>query len=230
MKRQQKNKFLMLDAVASYLSGNQSVTANIPVIALNTARLISIQDTIRSYEELQSNAARVAVAKKAEARQKAQYAGVAFAGKLYSLGIQTHSTELISKYEVTISEFREDRDVILVTKLIAMKDDVRDNLDALGPHGITRKTYEEFSDIVDKYVTAVGKRESSYAERSAALKSIDVLFNDASLVLKTLDRLIEEYRTKNPNFFNGYKSTRGIRDLGHRYKTIPEATQQPNQQ
>ena len=200
----------MLDAVASYLSGNQSVTANIPVIALNTARLISIQDTIRSYEELQSNAARVAVAKKAEARQKAQYAGVAFAGKLYSLGIQTGSAELRNKYEVTISEFREDRDVILATKLIAMKDDVRDNLDALSPHGITRESYEEFSDIVDKYVTAVGKRESSYAERSAALKSIDALFNDASLVLKTLDKLVEEYRTKNPNFFNGYKSTRGI--------------------
>ncbi|MBK6506252.1 MAG: hypothetical protein IPG02_11430 [Ignavibacteria bacterium] len=69
----------MLDAVASYLRGNQSVTANIPVIAENTARLISIQDTIRSFEELQSSAARVAVAKKAEARQKAQYAG-RFAG------------------------------------------------------------------------------------------------------------------------------------------------------
>ena len=92
----------MLDAVASYLSGNQSVTANIPVIAENTARLISIQDTIRSFEELQSSAARVAVAKKAEARQKAQYAGVAFAGKLYSLGTQTGKIELRKKYEVTI--------------------------------------------------------------------------------------------------------------------------------
>ena len=56
----------MIDAVASYLSGNQTVTANVPVIAENTARLISIQDTIRSYEELQTNAARVAVAKSDE--------------------------------------------------------------------------------------------------------------------------------------------------------------------
>lgn len=230
MKRHQKNKFLMIDAVASYLSGNQSVTASIPVIAENTARLISIQDTILSFEELQSSAARVAVAKKAEARQKAQFAGVAFAGKLYSLGVQTGNAELINKYEVTISEFRDDRDVILTTKLLAMKDDVQDNLDALGPQGITRESFEEFSEIVDKYVTAVGKRESSYAERSAALKSIDSLFNDASLILKTLDKLIEEYRTKNPNFFNGYKSVRGIRDLGHRYRSVPEATQQPNQQ
>lgn len=220
----------MIDAVASYLSGNQTVTANVPVIAENTARLISIQDTIRSYDELQTNAARVAVAKKAEARQKAQYAGVAFAGKLYSLGIQIGSAELINKYEVTISDFREDRDVILTAKLLNMKDDVRDNLDSLWTHGITPESYEEFSVIVDKYVTAVGKRETSYAERSAAVKSIDALFNDASLVLKTLDKLVEEYRTKNPNFFNGYKSVRGIRDLGHRFKTIPEATQQPNQQ
>jgi hypothetical protein len=230
MRRHQKNKYLMLDAVASYLSGNQSVTANIPVIAENTARLISIQDTIRSYEELQSNAARVAVAKKAAARQKAQFAGVAFAGKLYSLGIQTGSTELRKKYEVTISDFREDRDVILATRLIAIKDDVLENLDALGPHGVNRETYDEFSGIVDNYVTAVGKKETSYAERSAAVKSIDSLFNDASLVLKTLDRLIEEYRTKNPNFFNGYKSARGIRNLGHRYKTVPETAQQPIQQ
>ena len=94
MRRHQKNKYLMLDAVASYLRGNQSVTANIPVIAENTARLISIQDTIRSYEELQSNAARVAEAKKAEANQKAQYACVAFAGELKSLGTEQVSKDL----------------------------------------------------------------------------------------------------------------------------------------
>ncbi|MBK6876537.1 MAG: hypothetical protein IPG99_08835 [Ignavibacteria bacterium] len=95
MRRHQKNKYLMLDAVASYLRGNQSVTANIPVIAENTARLISIQDTIRSYEELQSNAARVAVAKKAAARQKAQFAGVALPGS---------STALVLKQGVRNSE------------------------------------------------------------------------------------------------------------------------------
>lgn len=230
MKRHQKNKFLMIDSVASYLSGNQTVTANVPVIAVNTARLISIQEKIHSYEELQSNAARAAVAKKAEARRKAQFAGASIAGKLYSLGVQTGSAELTSAYEVTISDFKEDRDVMLTIKLLAMKDDVLDNLDALGPYGITRESYEEFSEIVDKYVSAVSKKETSYAERSAALKSINTLFNDASLVLKTLDRLIEDYRTKNPNFFYGYKSVRGIRDLGHRYRTVPEAPQQPNQQ
>ena len=85
----------MIDAVASYLSGNQSVTANVPVIAEGMAKLISIQDSIRSYEELQSSIAKVSSAQKAEARQKAEFAGSAFAGKLYSFGINTGNTERV---------------------------------------------------------------------------------------------------------------------------------------
>ncbi len=220
----------MIDAVASYLSGNQSVTANVPVIAEGMAKLISIQDSIRSYEELQSSVAKVSSAQKAEARQKAEFAGSAFAGKLYSFGINTGNTEIIKKYEMTISDFRIAGDVMLVTKLLAIKDDVRINLSALGSHGINQESYEEFAATVDKYVTSVGKKETSYAQRSAAVKSISALFDEASEALKSLDKLVEEYRSKNPNFFNGYKSARGIKDFGYRSKAVPESTQNQNQQ
>lgn len=230
MKRHERNKLLMIDAVASYLSGNQSVTANVPVIAEGMAKLISIQDSIRSYEELQSNIAKVSSAQKAEARQRAEFAGSAFAGKLYSFGINIGNTEIIKKYEVTISDFRIAGDVMLVTKLLAIKDDVRNNLSALGSHGITQESYEEFAATVDKYVISVGKKETSYAQRSAAVKSISALFDEASETLKSLDKLVEEYRSKNPNFFNGYKSARRIKDFGYRSKAVPESTQNQNQQ
>jgi hypothetical protein len=230
MKRHEKNKLLMIDAVVSYLSGNQSVTANVPVIANRIAKLISIQDSIRNYEQLQSSIARVSSAKKAEAREKAEFAGNTFAGKLYSHGIETGNTEFTKKYEVTISDFRIIGDVILVTKLLEIRDDVRDNLNALGSHGITQEVYDEFAATVDNYVASVGNKETSYAERSAAVKSITALFDQASETLKTLDKLIEEYRTKNPNFFNGYKSARGIKDFGYRSKAVPEATQNPKEQ
>jgi len=118
----------------------------------------------------------------------------------------------------------------LVTKLLAIKDDVRDNLNALASHGITQQVYDEFAATVDNYVTSVGVKETSYAERSAAVKSITDLFDQASESLKTLDKLIEEYRTKNPNFFNGYKSARGIKDFGYRSKAVPEATQNQKEQ
>ncbi len=220
----------MIDAVASYLSGNQSVTANVPVIAEGMAKLISIQDSIRSYEELQSSIAKVSSAQKAEARQKAEFAGSAFAGKLYSFGINTGNTEIVKKYEVTISDFRTAGDVMLVNRLLAIKDDVRDNLSALASHGITQESYDEFEATVDNYVTSVGKKETSYAERSAAVKSISALFDEASETLKTLDKLVELYRSKNPNFFNGYKSVRGIRDLGIRRKAVPESPENNTQQ
>lgn len=230
MKKHQKNKLLMIDAVVSYLSGNQSVTASVPVIAERIAKLTSIQDSIRSYEELQTSIAKVSSAKKAEAREKAEFAGNTFAGKLYSYGIQTGNMEFTKKYEATISDFRIIGDVTLVTKLLAIKDDIRDNLNVLGSHGITQELYDEFAATVENYISSVGNKETSYAERSAAVKSITALFDEASETLKTLDKLVEEYRTKNPNFFNGYKSVRGIKDLGYRSKAVPEATQSPKEQ
>lgn len=230
MKRHERNKLLMIDAVVSYLSANQAVTANAPVIAERMSKLDSIGDSIRSYEEMQSHIARASSAKKSEARKKAEFAGAAFAGKLYSLGVNTGNTDLKEKYFLTVSDLRNTADVLLVNKLNAVREDVSNNLSSLGSYGIAQADFDKYSEIADAYEESVGKKETSYAQRSAAVKSIGELFDEAAATLKALDRDIEEYRIKEPNFFNGYKSARGIRDLGYRSKALPEAIQNQKEQ
>lgn len=220
MRNHEKNRFQMIDSVVSYMSGNQSVTAHIPVIAEKVSQLTSIQNSIRSFEETRISEAKASAFAKMQARKKAEQAGSSFAAKLYDLGIKTGNSVLISKYDVTISDFRSTRDVTLVVKILAIKDDIGIHLSDLALYGVTQEVYDEYTAIVENYIASAVQKESSFAGRSAAIKSMAILFDEALVILKTLDRLVGEFRDKNPSFFHGYNSARTIRDVRSRIKAV----------
>lgn len=220
----------MVDAVVSYLTGNQSVTSTVPAISEQLARLAGIQEKIRTFDEVQFSIAKVSVANKAQARSEAEKVSSAVAGKLYNFGKKTGNNDLTERFNLTISDFRNYRDVDLVSRLAAMKEIVNANFSELGTYGIDQEKLQSFNTTVDQYIGSVGNREISYAEKKAARRSISQLFVEAGETLQALDKLVEEYRDSHSNFFNGYKSARGIRDLGNRKKAVPESPENNTQQ
>ena len=210
----------MIDSVVSYMSGNQSVTAHIPVIAEKVNQLTSIQNSIRSFEETRLIQAKASAFAKLQARKKSEQAGSSLAAKLYDLGIKTGNSVLISKYDVTISDFKRARDVTLVVLILGIKDDIGSYLSDLSAYGVTQEAFDEYAAIVDSYIASAVQKESAFAGRSAAIKSVASLFDEAAEILRTLDRLVGEFRDKNPNFYNGYNSARTIKDVRFRNKAV----------
>lgn len=210
----------MIDAVVGFLNSNQSVTAHAPVIAEKVNQLITIQDNIRSFDEARISNSKAAALAKENARVKARQAASTFAAQLYDFGVKTGNTDLISKYDVTLSEIRSTRDVMFVVQILGIKDDIGRHLSDLAPYGVTQEVYSEYIATVDEFIASAAHKESSFAGRSAAIRSVASLFEEASMILKTLDRLVGEFRDKNPNFFDGYNSARTIKDVRFKNKEV----------
>jgi hypothetical protein len=224
MNKRQKNKLQMLDAVQAYLSTHRSVFAEFPAIDERLAELKKAHEKISAKEDFQLTAAVASTAEKSQTRINAEITGSSLAGILYDFGKKTGNTEFISKYDVNISYLMSIRDVNLVIFLNALISDTEANKEELTDYEINTETIAGFIQKFNAYFNAVSSKERVAAEKRAAVQSIAGSFSDADEILRSLDKLVEKYRNTDPEFFNGYKSARTIKDLGMRRKAIPETT------
>ncbi|MBK6876397.1 MAG: hypothetical protein IPG99_08065 [Ignavibacteria bacterium] len=139
---------------------------------------------------------------------------------MYDFGKKTGNNEFISKYDVNISYLISIRDDDLVIFLNALISDTEANKDELADYAINDQTIAGFIQKFNSYFKAVSSKERVAAEKRAAIQSISGNFRYADELLRSLDKLVEKYRNIDPEFFNGYKSARTIKDLGMRRKAI----------
>lgn len=213
----------MLDTVLTYLSANRSVFTDIPAIGDKLIELQSAHDTISAKEDFQINITVTSSYTKNEARRNAETAGTALAGILYNYGTKTGNGELISKYDVNKSQFGKMRDVSLIILLSAIKEEASRILAELTQYGLNDTLLEEHVRKFNAYFAAASSKESNTAMRKSANKEIEDIFYDADKTLREIDKLIESFRDKQREFFNGYKAARAIKDVGVKRKALPDA-------
>lgn len=215
----------MLDTVLTYLGSNRSVFTDIPAIGDKLIELQSAHDTISAKEDFQISIIVASSYTKAEARRIAETAGTALAGILYNYGIKTGNGELISKYDVNISQFSKMRDVSLIILLNSVKEEASRNIAKLAQYGLNDSLLEEHVQKFNSYFASASAKESNTAMRKSANKEITDIFYDADKTLREIDKLVESFRDKHREFFNGYKAARAIKDVGVKRKALPEAIQ-----
>lgn len=65
-----------------------------------------------------------------------------------------------------------------------------------------------------RHSKALGAQDTGGAEKKKARnKSLSTLIKDADSVLDSIDKLMENYKNSNEEFYAGYKTARVIKDL-----------------
>ena len=226
MLKKQQNRLSMFEAVHSYLKENESAFAGTSelVDAMNTLR--AKIDGIIEVEDLRSNVSKGRTSLKNETRNAAITSGNALAGAMYALGKKTKNVTLVDKANVTISALDSMRDIELVLFLNSTKELAMSYLQELSGFGITAEKFEEFKQKFNLYFEALSARESSRATRMSALRTLAANFTETEELLKSINKLVESYRTSNKQFFNGYIAARSVRDVGSRKKKQPDTSGQ----
>jgi hypothetical protein len=78
----------------------------------------------------------------------------------------------------------------------------------------------------EAYENALETKEGSYSVRTSANQALHEAFDQADLILNTrIDPLMEQFRKKEPEFYNAYTQARWIKSLGggHKAKQEPAA-------
>ncbi len=223
MTKHEENVFSMYNAVDALLKSNTSKTESVPALKLSaenfSVKLSEIQDKDSEFKDV--TAGKTITKRNGEDEMIDAILPVSAAVSVYAK--INNMEDLKAIFNVTISELRRMRDQDLLEKaksIYAKADGLKSELTT---YGVTEEMITELNNKIGLYNSSIAKKDTSFAERSAARKALSMLFDAANDILKEeLDNLIELFRESDRDFYNQFKSARVIKDLGMRKAKQPE--------
>ena len=208
----------MLATVHAYVTENSAVYSDTEEFVSGIAKLKNLLDLIKDKEDERSTVATGKTKDKNVTRKSVSDFAVMVAGAIYAYGKKSENVFLTEKVNISATFLASLRNHDLVIVLESIEKLAEDNSAAIVPFGITAEKLSEFKARVTQYSKALNAKDSSGASKSSAGKSLRMLFRESDDLLDTLDKLVEGYSESNPEFYNGYKSARVVKNLGIRHE------------
>ncbi len=213
MNTTQTNKLRAYQAVDLVLESNQSIWESLPAFATAVGEFTAILPEIQALAQTQAS-------REGAANEKA-YALAALGDAAFEIGAAVHA------YAVTTHDFalegRVDfsRTFVIAGREAAVLARVRDihaaatvQLTNLGDYGITQAKLTAFKKKIDAFEAALAKPRQQIVTGSAATQNLQAQFNEADAILsKRLDKLVVQFKTSAPDFFNAYQTARSVVDI-----------------
>lgn len=218
MIKNQKNKYTMYESVSAYLGKNSSVFEENEEFKehFNSFRTSLID--IELKEDQRNKATKGRTTDKNISRETVTEEALGVAGALYAMAKKNGDVALRESVNLSKSKLKNFRDAGLMIELNSIKEKAVENSSEISRYGISPDKLAKYIDLITSYENALGARYTGGATRSGASKSLLNLFREADSTLDSIDRLMENYKVRNTEFYNGFKSSRVIKDLGIRRK------------
>lgn len=229
MDKHRENKLTMYLGVKSVLEENVTKTDTLPALGAPIAKFNLTVAAIEAKSKEFDLAATGKTQVKTDTLEELIDELVPAVSSLAAYAHAKKNTELLAKASVPESTFQRLRDTEIVTKANGLFELVEANVSKLADYGVTAEALTSLRAKIDAYAAALGKKESGYSDRSSARKALFDLFDEADTVLgKQIDTLMEQFRKREPDFYNSYSDARFIRNMGAARKAkVPAPLAQP---
>lgn len=230
MQKRQKNKFSMYGTVHTFLEDKSAVYADNEEFNLHRISLKENIAEIRLKDDAGKKATKGKAKNKEVTRTYVTKQALAVAGALYAFAKKSGNQTHIASMDLTKSKLDKLRDSELITELESILEAANGKKSDLLKYDITQAKLESFAANIMTYSIALGAQDTGGAIKKGAFKSLSTLFKDADSLLDSIDKLMENYKDSNEEFYAGYKTARVIKDLGIRHneeeEEEPEAPEQ----
>lgn len=229
MRDELENRFTMFKAVAKLMQTNASKYSGIPAIASAVTQLNDLLDQITGTDNLKGHSTDGKTNEKNRMRKNLETESLRIASAAGALGASIKDDKLRALGKITKSSLKELRDTQLFNEAQNIFNVANDHIAELADYGVAVLELNNFKQLFTDYNNALDSKESSFATSSSASKQLPVIFKDVdSLLTEQLDKLMENFRTKDALFYGEYKSARLIKDLGIRHNKDDENPVQPD--
>ena len=177
----------------------------------------SVLQEIAAKEDERSKATLGKVKNKAKVRRSVTDQALSISGAVYAYAKKTGNVSLTETVDYKKTDFDKFRDAGLVIELSSLKDTAIRYSAEIAKYGITADKITAFENEIIKYSDALGERNTGSATRQGAKKTMITLFSDADSLLDSIDRFMESYKIIDKDFYDGYKASRVIKELGIRH-------------
>jgi hypothetical protein len=220
MNKNHENKLTMYLAVASVLDANAALTAAIPALSPAIGGFLRAVNAIKEKSKEFDLVATGKTVAKLEAEEFLLDELMPAVHAAFAYGNVAGETVLAEKVNVSESTIRNLRDTEIIVKANGLLDVISSAVQNLADYGVTPETVTAIRTKIDAYELALETKESSYSVRTSANQALHEAFDAADLILNTrIDPLMEQFRKKEPEFYNAYTQARWIKSLGGGHKT-----------
>lgn len=227
MIKNQKNKYAMYDGVTAYLDNSASKYAGNEEFISHLESFKTLNEKIALREDERNKATTGKTINKKNNRETVTNEALAVAGALYAYAKKNGMTTFMESVKFNLSKFNDFRDNVLLIELNSIKEKAAEYSEAISKYGITAERLNEFIQSIESYSNALNAKAAGGSLKTGASKSMTTLFGEADSILDSIDRLMENYKMSDENFYQGYKASRVIKDLGVRHKTGTDSQTEP---
>lgn len=226
MNKRMENKLTMYEGVNVLFRDNTATVDSIPTLKESVERFKTTLASIPLKVSEVNNASTGKAAVKNQLEDELVTLLLPIAAGLYISAKKQNNVELMEKVRITESGLRKYRDTDLANKATSIATFAEANTQSLVAACITDVMIAALKAKAQAYLTSVGARESSVAERMGARTSLEDLFYKIDELLEEeIDPAMELIRGTNTQFYNGYFALRVVKDTGVRHR--PEQTPAP---
>ncbi len=220
MTSNQSNKYTMYRSTVELLESNATKTTAVPAFATSLGKFDGLVDQIGEKDKERMTKTSGKGNARDEAEDSLVLGTLIVSSALTAFASSTGNAQLKGTVKISESHLRYVRtnEQINIAKMVL--DLATANAAALAPFGVAQSMLDDLKARIAAYDAAAKQVTSGMAERVGARTAVSDLFIQADQVLKDeLDPMMQFFRVSAPEFYNDYRASRVIKDIGVRHKT-----------
>ena len=221
MTQDQENKLSMYNTTLTTLDKNSSQVALIPALVSAKSKFASAVQAIRKTNLIQL---KTTVGKTLDKKAlKVQLVDEAYtlAAAVQAYASSINDNDLFQLVHFSRSTLLASEDEELPQRCNLILEQATSVEPQLADFGVTAATLAEVEGLISLWDSKSQQPRMAISERAAATQEIPDLFQQADKVLKEqVDKLMEQFRTSDPTFYDTYKGARKIVNAGHGHSTV----------
>ncbi|MEI2739578.1 MAG: carboxypeptidase-like regulatory domain-containing protein [Chitinophagaceae bacterium] len=215
MTDQQNAKLSMYNVVASVMDDNTAKVATVAALVTVAANFKTTAEAISNTAEQQATITTGVTPDKNATRESLRNTTVNIAGILYAYAVSVNNIILQGKSKITYSALRDLKDDELGERAQSIHDEANAVIASLPPFGITAAVLTSYQTLIDSYEAKSPAPRAAQSQQVALTTQLKDLFKQADSTLKnSMDKLMLNFKTTDPQFFNTYTAAREIIDAG----------------
>jgi hypothetical protein len=219
MNKHQENKLSMYKTTRQALQNNTSVWEKVPAIVTTFKEFETSIEEIENLLKKQSIDLTGITQTKEERLSILADAAMAIAGPLHAFASQMSNSSLMQKVNIFRSDILDARDSTVIELVQIIADTAKENLTSLADFGINQASITDLQEKVDDFNAITSAPRISVTERKVITIELEKgLEETADLLNERLDKLIEQFKTTEPTFYDQYQNARIIVDSGIRHE------------
>ncbi|MBK9333899.1 MAG: hypothetical protein IPM96_16190 [Ignavibacteria bacterium] len=225
MEKRLSNKLSMIEGVHAYLTDHENKFSSNTGMVNTKERLLLKLSEIYDREGQRNNVLKGKKEAKENYRDHMITQALSFSARLFDVANLNRNSELSAQSDFSRSDLVRLRDWELIGTLDVIKNNAETFMEALSVYNITPEKLQGFAEMISIFRSRIESKQTSEVIKASARKTLPVLFQEAKLILRSLDKMMEEFHDTDVQFYIGYKAARNIKDLGIRYR--PDTQGQP---